>query len=100
MLSGFLCQKASTQYCIDDNLCHINVQIINVNSEPSLEALNFCSTFLRYLGIFPFFLHLHTYRISICSHHMIQVQTCQVVQIVSPHLAWHLSIMLWLEHDT
>lgn len=41
--------------CIGNNLCHINVQIINGNSEPPLEALNFRSTLLQCLGISPFF---------------------------------------------
>lgn len=55
ILSGFHCEKASTQHRIDNHYTTWKFRSITWKTEPPLEPLDFCSTWLQCLGSFSFF---------------------------------------------
>lgn len=73
----------------------------NIKSEPPQEALNICNILLCVWAYFFFPLIAPA---SILNQHLLPShdpdRCVRIEQIVSPHLAWHLSIMLWTELDT
>lgn len=92
---GLLLPESFNKVQHGQDLCYMRVRINNSEKWASPRASG-----LLFLSYFPHFSHLHPYWRGICCHHTIQVQEHQVEQIVSLHLAWHLSVMLWLQYDT